>query len=73
MDTNIDFWSYLAHFFLEREMFHTEVVGKIKTHIVFSITSFQKLRRLWDKVEKYFRAGKGTDEDMAQAHCMMGI
>jgi len=27
-------------------MFHTEVVEKIKTHIVCSITSFQKLCRL---------------------------
>jgi hypothetical protein len=71
MDTNIYFWSYLTQFFLEWEMFHTEIIEKIKTHIVCSITSFQKLRRLWDKVEKYFRAGQATDGDMAQAHCML--
>jgi hypothetical protein len=29
------------------------------------------MRRLWDKVEKYFRAGQATDDDMAQAHCML--
>ena len=27
--------SHLVHFFLERGMFQTEVVGKIKTHIMF--------------------------------------
>jgi len=30
------FLSYLAHFFLEWEMFQTQVVEKIKTHFVFS-------------------------------------
>ena len=33
------FLSYLAQFFLEREMFQTEVVEKIKTRILCSITS----------------------------------
>jgi len=28
MKTNIHFWSYLAHFFVEWEMFHTKVVEK---------------------------------------------
>jgi hypothetical protein len=68
MDTNIHFSSYLAQFFLEWEIFRTVTVGKIKTHIVYWIPSFQKLRRLWVKVEQYFRAGKAIDEDMAQAH-----
>jgi len=36
METNIHFWSYLAKFFLEREMFQTEVVEKIKIRILFS-------------------------------------
>ena len=51
METNLHFWSYLDHFFLEWEMFRTKVVEKIKTHILCSITYFQKLRCLWDKVE----------------------
>ena len=37
MNANIHFWSYLAQFFLEWEMFQEKVVGKIKTHIM-SIT-----------------------------------
>jgi hypothetical protein len=38
-----DLWWYLAEFFLEWEMFQTEVVEKIKTRILCSITSLQKL------------------------------
>jgi hypothetical protein len=34
MMTNIHFWSYLAQFLLEWEMFQTKVVDKIKTHIL---------------------------------------
>ena len=30
MNTNIHFWSYLAQFFLEWEMFQTKVVEEIK-------------------------------------------
>ena len=33
--TNLHSLSYLAQFFLEWEMFHTKVVEKIKTHILF--------------------------------------
>ena len=32
MKINVRVWSYLAHCFLEREMFETEVVEKINTH-----------------------------------------
>jgi hypothetical protein len=35
MKTNIHFRSYLADFFLEREMFQTKVVEKFETHILF--------------------------------------
>jgi hypothetical protein len=41
------------------------------THFIFS-KHFSNLRRLWDKVEKYCRAGQATDENMVQAHCMLG-
>ena len=40
MQTNICFWSYLAQFFLEWEMFQIEFVHKMKTHISRSITFF---------------------------------
>jgi len=38
--TNIHFWSHLAHFFLEWETFATELVEKVKTHILCSIFFF---------------------------------
>jgi hypothetical protein len=73
MKTNIHFWSYLAYFFLEWEMFHSKVVEEIKTHILCSITFFfPKIVPLWDKVEKYCRAGQNTDDNMAYAHFMLG-
>ena len=40
MKTNVHFWSYLARFFLEWEMFQSKVVEKIKTHILWSVTLF---------------------------------
>jgi hypothetical protein len=51
MQTNRQFWSYLAKFFLEWKMFQTKVVEKIKTHILSSITFFRKSCRLWDNVK----------------------
>jgi len=33
MKTYVRLWYYLAEFFLEWEMFHTEVVEKIKTYV----------------------------------------
>jgi hypothetical protein len=37
---NIHFLSYIAHFFLERDLFQTKDVEKIKTYILYSITFF---------------------------------
>jgi hypothetical protein len=34
MTTTIRFWSYLAQFVLEWEMFQTKVVERVKTHIL---------------------------------------
>ena len=51
MQTDIHFWSYLAHFFWEWEMLQTNVVQKINTHFLFSMTVFRKSYRLWDNVE----------------------
>jgi hypothetical protein len=44
-------------------MFQTKVVGKIKTHLLFSRTFFIKSRRLGDNVEKYGTAGPPTDDN----------
>jgi hypothetical protein len=74
MKTNIHFWSYLVQFFLEWEMFQTEVEDKIKRNILCSVTFFFRSScRLWDNVEKYCRAGHATDDNMARAHCMLDI
>ena len=40
MKTDVHVLSYLAHFFLEREIFQTKCVEKIKTHISCSATYF---------------------------------
>jgi len=50
-------------------MFQTEAVEKIRTQILCSITSFWNRCKI--NVEKYFRAGKGTYDSMAHAHCML--
>ena len=36
------FWSYLAQFFLEWEMFQKKFAEKIKTHILYSILFFSE-------------------------------
>ena len=53
------FLSYLAHFFLEWEMFKTKIVEEFtgKTHILCSVNFFfRKSCRWWENVEKYCRA-----------------
>jgi hypothetical protein len=40
MKTKIQFLSYLAEFFLKWELFQTNVVGKIKKHILHSVIVF---------------------------------
>ena len=53
-------------------MFQTKVVEKIKTNILCSINVFRKSWRLWDKVEKYGRAGWTTSQyNTAQTRCML--
>jgi hypothetical protein len=55
--STVGFWSYLAQFFLEWEIFQTKVVEKIKTHILCSINfSPPKFVPFVRYVEKYCRA-----------------
>jgi len=49
-------------------MFRTNIVEKIKTHILCSVFLFRKSCRLWENVGKYCRAGQATDDNMAHAH-----
>jgi hypothetical protein len=44
-------------------MFQANFVEKIKTHILCSVTFFLSYRLL-DNVEKYCRAGQGTDDSI---------
>jgi hypothetical protein len=69
MKTYAHFWHYFAGFFLEWEMFETQVVEKIKTHILFFDTFFQKSCRLWDNVEKYGTARQATDDNNIRRMC----
>ena len=71
MTTNINFWSYLVQFFLEREMFQINVVEKNKnTHFMYN-NFFLKLCCLWYNVETYCRAKHVTDDNMVHTHCML--
>jgi len=47
-------------------MLQTKVVENIRIHI-----SPPQSYHLWDNMEKYGRAGQGTDDNMAHAHCML--
>ena len=61
---NINFWSYLAQFFLEWEMFQTKVVQNLETHILWSITFFRNSCLLWDNMEKYCPTRQVTDDNI---------
>ena len=70
MKTDVHLWYYLAEFFLEWEMFHTEVVQKIEKHISCSIFFFLNSATyeiMWNK-KQYSR--KDHNDNMAHAHCM---
>ena len=61
--------SYLAEF-LKWEMFQTEVVGKIKTNILYSVTFRNRAVNeiTW---KKYCTAGHAKDDSMAHAQCIL--
>ena len=60
MKTNIQFWPYLAQFFLQWKMFQMTVVENITTHILFSITFYRKSCLWRHNVEKYRKAAQTT-------------
>ena len=62
-------------FFFKWEVFHLQIIEKIKTHILYSTTFFfffGKSCCLWDNVKNYCRAGETTKNIMAHAYCMLG-
>jgi len=58
-------------------MFQTKVVEKIKTNTLCSITFFFffENRAAYEILRKYIenRAGEATDDNLTDAHCMLGI
>ena len=73
MNTNIYFWSHLAQFFSEGEVFQKNVVEEIKTHILCLKAFFRRSCWLWDNVEKYGRPRQATGDNMVHAHFMLCI
>ena len=72
MNKNIHFWSHLVQFFVEWEMFQTNVVEKIKTQFHVQYIFFFENRAIYEIMrEEYGRANQATEEDMAHAHCML--
>ena len=64
-------WQHLAEFFFEWEMFHTEVVQKIKTHLG-SMTFPPENHAVYDNVEKCGGAREATEENKVHALYMLG-
>jgi hypothetical protein len=52
-------------------MFQTNIVEKIKTRILCSITFFSENHAVYENVEKYCRAAQATDGNMVLAQCML--
>jgi hypothetical protein len=48
MKNNIHLLSYLAHYFLEWEMFPTKFLAATKTHILYSVILFFESRAVYD-------------------------
>ena len=48
MNTNTQLWYYVSQYFLEWEMFQTNVVEKIKTHLMFNKFFFPKYRAVYE-------------------------
>jgi hypothetical protein len=65
------FFIISCSFLLKMRKFQTKGVAKIKTHILCSITVFEKSFRLRDNVEKFCGVGWATYENTAHVHCML--
>ena len=70
MKTFSHLWQYLDQFSLEWETFHVEVVKKIKTHILCSVTFFLKSCRLRDNIEIIGGARVAANDNIAE-RCML--
>jgi hypothetical protein len=74
MKTYLHFRSYLAEFFLERDMFQAKVLDKIKTHPVCWVPFSRKSSRLWDDVGNYYgHTGHRWQYNKPHVLCMLDI
>jgi hypothetical protein len=64
------FLSYLVYFFLEWEIFRTNIVEKIRTHILCSVTFFEN-RAVYEIMWKNILQRGRSQMAMAHAHCML--
>ena len=69
MKTNIHFWSYLTHFFLEWKMFQAKVVEEIEIHILYSMTIYEN-QAIYDNVKRYYGVGR-PQMTMAHVFCIL--
>jgi hypothetical protein len=61
MKNDIHLLPYLAYFFLEREMFHKNVVEKMKTLIFCPVTFFFEKRAVYEiKLKNIVERGEGS-------------
>jgi len=72
MNTNVNFLSYPAQFFVEWEMLQTKIFEEIEAHILRSIIFFNENLTVYENVEKYFSAWQSTDDNRAHAFCVSG-
>jgi hypothetical protein len=66
MKTFVHSWQYVDEFFLEWEMFQTNVALKIETHILSLKLFSPKIVPLWDNVEKYGRNRQATYDNITR-------
>jgi hypothetical protein len=65
-------WQYVSEFFLEWDMFWTNVVEKIKRQFMFKNSPPpRKLCHLCDNAGKYDKPGQATDHNTAHARCIL--
>ena len=74
MQIYVHLWQYLGQLYLERDMFQTNILDKIKIRFMIN-DFFRKFCHLWDNVKTYTysTAREGTDNSTVHALCVLGI
>jgi hypothetical protein len=69
----VHLWQYLAEFFLEWEVFATNIVEKIKTHILCQVIFFLKICHLWDDVKHMVHTTRQATDDNIIRHMRIAL